>query len=217
MNLNDNSFRAFVYRNFQPTEVDSTWWVTYDQFLSPDPARRDTYELRISRNRISFGMPVYNFRWIDASIPDLGWSQGIVQLGHHSYNPLKDCGGPCSANTWHWDNVSISPARPFTLIRSDRRAVTPANSALSFQRPAPANAHLRFSGIGAKLEVSFDGGRSWQSAQMQAQDGSYIKEEHFKNYWMPIPQGTQQVLFRGLGWYGGEWRVHTATIWAPPS
>lgn len=36
-------------------------------------------------------MPAYNFWWIDATIPNLGWDMGVVQFGHHSYNPTKDC------------------------------------------------------------------------------------------------------------------------------
>ena len=85
--------------------------------------QRDTFELDISKNHIRFGMPQYNFWWVDADIPTLDWSQGVVQLGHHSYNPEKDCNydGTCGPNTWHWDNVSITPAVPFTILRADQR------------------------------------------------------------------------------------------------
>jgi hypothetical protein len=218
MNFSENSFKAIVYRNFQPTELDSTWWVTYDQFLTPDPARRDTYELRISRTHIKFGMPAYNFRWVDTPMPNLGWSRGVVQLGHHSYNPLKDCGGPCSANTWHWDNLIIAPAVPFGIERADQRIVKASSvTSVNFASPAPANSHLRFSGIGQKLEVSFDGGVSWKPAQLQAQEAAYVKEEHFKSYWMSIPQGTQQVRFRGQSWYGGNWYIRDITRWTAPA
>ncbi len=219
MDFGNNTFKAIIYRNFQPTSVESaSAGVAYESFLTPDAARRDTFELRLSRTHISFGMPGYNFRWVDAAIPDLGWSQGVVQLGHHSYNPLKDCDEPCSANTWHWDNVIVAPARPFTILRADRTFVdSTITAAVGFPQAAPANAHLRFAGIGNKLEVSFDGGATWRAAELQAQDPSFVKEEHFKSYWMPIPAGTQQVRFRGQAWWAADWRIRDITVWAPPT
>lgn len=99
----------------------------YESFLTPDAKRRDKFELQISRNHLRFGMPAYNFNWIDLPIPELDWSQGVVQIGHHSYNPAKDAGCPinqnaktgCSPTTWHWDNVNIQPYN--TLHHSARR------------------------------------------------------------------------------------------------
>ena len=59
------------------------------------------------------------------------WNQGVIQFVHRSFDPSKGCsgGGACGPNTWHWDNVSIAPAMPFSLLRGDRRyvdATTPA-------------------------------------------------------------------------------------------
>jgi len=214
-------FRTSVIRNFQETEVSGqNMSVGYESFLKPDAARRDTFELRLSRTHIRFGMPAYNFYWSDSPMPDLGWTQGIVQFGHHSYNPSKDAGCAitqnagmgCAPNTWHWDNVSISPAVPFTLVRADRRVADATNGQIRFPAPAPANAHLRFAGIGSNLSVSFDGGASWQPAQLQAQKGT--AEEHFKSYWMPIPAGVTSVQFRGNAWWGGQWLVRDISVWA---
>lgn len=208
-------FRAFVIKDHVASEVSGQQWVGYESFLTPDAKRRDTFELRITRTHLKFGMPAYNFYWIDAEIADLGWSRGVVQLGHHSYNPTKGdgCGSVCQPNTWHWDNVSISPAVPFTMLKGDRRVADASNpAAVSFPAPAPANAHLRFAGIGDRIEVSFDGGASWQVAQMQAQE--LRADDHARSYWMPVPAGTRSALFRGANWWGGGWQARNIAIWA---
>src|SRR5439155_3975457 len=95
------------------------------------------------------------FCWVDTAIsPALNWSQGIVELNQRSYNPFKDDApsctlvGHCMADTWHWDNVSIAPAAPFTMIRANQDVAEPAStSQLTFSQASPANAHLRFAGL----------------------------------------------------------------------
>jgi hypothetical protein len=216
MDLARNSFFATRYENFDSTPIGEVSVLDYSSFLTPDAARRDTFELRISNGRLRFGMPAYNAWWVNSSFAPLDWTQGVVQFGHHSYNPLKDCSS-CQANTWHWDNVLISPAVPFTMIHTDRRAVERATPSVTLERPAPANANLRFAGIGDDLQVSFDGGKTWQAAQMQKQDPSLLKDEHFKNFWMPIPAGTRQVRFRGQAWWGADWLVRDVSVWAAPA
>ncbi|MCS7054584.1 MAG: hypothetical protein NZM18_00180 [Thermoflexales bacterium] len=213
MDLSGNYFDLVIYRDFQATVIDGPP-IPYDQFLTPSPRRRDTFELQISRTRIKFGMPAYNFYWIDTAIPDLGWGQGVVQFGHHSYNPLKDCTS-CRAGTWHWDNITISPARPFTMIPASRRFADRANPAVTLAAPTPANARLRFAGIGPNLQVRFNGG-AWQPAQLQAHDARYFKDEHFRSFWMPIPAGVTQVEFRGDLWWGADWHVRDISVWALP-
>jgi hypothetical protein len=118
----------------------------------------------------------------------------------------------CGPTTWHWDNVRVSPAVPFTLLRADRRMADAAGGQVSFPAPAPANAPLRFAGIGSNLAVSYDGGKTWQAAQLQTQNK--VVEEHFKSYWMPIPAGTTSVQFRGSNWWGGKWLVRDISVWA---
>jgi hypothetical protein len=209
-------FKGRIFHNHQPTGLPSIDWVGYETFLTPDAKRRDTFELRISRTHIKFGMPAYNFWWIDTPVSDLGWERGIVQLGHHSYNPEKDCDQPCAPNTWHWDNVVIAPAVPFTIIRGDQTIIRPENASVpvQFARPAPANAHLRFDGVLDQLEVSSDGGASWQPATTQTQE--LHVDGHFQSYWMPIPAGTQAVQFRNTtGAYPDRWMVRDVSIWAP--
>lgn len=215
MDFGQNSFRATTYREFVGTELEQASLQGYEAFLTPDARRRDTFEVRISRGHLAVGMPGYQYWWVDTPMPELGWDSGVVQLGHHSYNPTKDCGGPCAPNTWHWDNVQLSPARPFTLIKAAQRyadAEQPGPIALG--APAPASAHLRFSGVGPELAVSFDEGASWQPAVLQAQDTAFFKDEHFRSYWMPIPPGTRSVQFRGSSWWGGGWHIRDISVWA---
>jgi len=212
-------FRAFVVHEFrvEPVPGSSTG---YERFLTPSAIQRDTFELRLSRTHLSFGMPDFGYRWVDASVSDLVWTRGVVQLAHHSYNPTKGTGsnagggtGLGAANTWHWDNVSIAPAMPFTMLRADRRfvdATTPPR--VAFSAAAPHGAHLRFAGIGENLELSVDGGATWQPALKQAQ--MKAADEHFKSYWTPIPAGVDSVQFRGSeGWFG-PWMVRDIAIWA---
>jgi hypothetical protein len=144
---------------------------------------------------------------------ELDWNQGIIQLGHHSYNPLKDCPLTCSPNTWHWDNVEIDPAVPFTIIRADRRFVDPTNPGpVLFPQPAPNGSNLRFSGIGGSIEISVDGGATWQAAVMQAQEEYH--SDHYRTYWTPITAGTDSVMIRGSNWWGGKWMVRDISIWS---
>jgi hypothetical protein len=215
------SLRARVYADFAVSQesefhgnIPTQWWVGYDSFLTPDARRRDTFEIRLSRDHLKVGMPDYDFWWIDSPIEPLDWNQGVVQFGHHSYNPAKCENGVCGTpNTWHWDNIEMNPTVPFTMIRADRRFLAPGGDThINFSQPAPADARLRFAGIGSNLEVSFDGGQTWQIAELQPQ--KTYTEESFKSYWTPIPEGTTNVQFRGGPWWGGDWHVRDISIWA---
>ncbi len=204
MDFSDSGvFTGSVFRNFNITALPVASQTPYDQVLTPSAKERSTFELRISQTHIKFGLPKYNLWWIDTNVADLGWNQGIVQLGHHSYTPTKDCGGSniaCQPNTWHWDNVNINPSIPFTIIKADKRYVINGDTSqvITFSAPAPANAFLRFSGIG-KIEVSIDGGAYKMAAKAQSSELPGIGEyhpEHLSNYWTAIPQGAQSVKFR---------------------
>jgi hypothetical protein len=216
MDLARNAFYVTRFEDFNGTPIGVPTQLDYSTFLTPDAARRDTFEIRLSNGHLRFGMPAYNVWWVDSDFTPVAWTQGVVQFGHHSYNPLKNC-HTCSANTWHWDNITISPAVLFTIIHADHREVDRSASSVTLERPAPSNANLRFSGIGNSLEVSFDGGKTWKPAQMQVQNTSLIVDEHFKNFWMPIPVGTRQVMFRGQAWWGADWLVRDVAVWAPPA
>lgn len=214
-------FRGVVVRDFAAIGLPGTEWRSYEQFFAPSAQRRDTFELRISRTSVRFGMPAYNLWWIDGPIADLGWSRGIVQLAHHSYNPTKGCDesaggadptGLC-ANTWHWDNVTISPSTPFTILPgSPRRLSDTTTTQATFAAPAPSGSFLRFSGRGDNLAFSLDGGQSWQTAVRQAQEKN--KGEHWSTYWTPIPPGVTSVKLRGNWNWAGAWRVQDVSIFA---
>jgi hypothetical protein len=217
MDTNSSIFRTRVTRDFVTEDVPGTDvdYIGYESFLVPDARRRDTFVLTISDTHIKFGMPDYEHWWVDADIASLGWDRGVVQLGHHSYNPTKDC-GECGPNTWHWDNVLIDPAVPFTMIKADRRYVDDSSgtNSVNLAVPAPANAHLRFAGIGYDLEVSFNDGGTWQSAQLQAHNPALLAVDHFKSYWMPIPKGVERVRFRGNDGGGVVWHVRDIAVWS---
>ena len=212
-------FKGRVVRNFEEIPIEGTadYWKGYEMVLTPDAIRRDKFELHISETHIKFGMPDYDLWWIDTDIESLGWTGGIVQFGHHSYNPKKACDfdGSCDGNTWHWDNISITPSRQISLIRGKTRYVDgTTDPTMVFPQGAPQNGYLRFAGIGFDLEVSLDDGKSWQPAQMQLQRSDKIVDDHFKSYWMPIPMGTTRVQFRGKEWWGGDWQIRDVSIWA---
>ncbi len=208
----ETTFQAQVVRNFNVQDVEDNPAMSYEDFLEPSAVRRDTFEIRISRDHLMFGMPDYNYWWIDADIQPLGWTQGVVQFSHHSYNPTKGC-NTCGPNTWHWDNIRIVPSVPFTMIQADRRYVDASTPPfVNFSQPAPENAYLRFAGIGSQIEVSFDGGATWQPAQVQ--DQRKYNSGAFWSYWTPIPAGVSTVYFRGGEWWGGDWHVRSISIWA---
>ena len=89
---------------------------------------------------------------------------GIV---HNAYGDQH-----CPPNTWHWDNVSITPAVPYSVIPSnpaDLRLSSEAPSNVSFAAPAPENASLSFVSFGdtPQLAVSYDGGLTWLPPKFQ--------------------------------------------------
>jgi hypothetical protein len=214
MSRDSSAFEASIIRDFDRDKLPAKWWEGYDNFLEPDAKRRDTFELRLSRDHIKFGMPDYDFWWVDEPIEDLGWDQGTVQFGHHSYTPSKDCRG-CGPTTWHWDNISIEPAVPFTMQRADQRTATREAPAVTFEQPAVEGAQLRFAGIGPDLEVSFDGGQTWQPARRRPQESN--SDDTFSSYMMPMPAGTTEVQFRGERWYAADWRVQSISWWHMPT
>lgn len=208
-------FRAEVFRNHDDTNYEGRHRDGYENHLEPDAKRRDRFELQISETRIRFGMPAYDLWWVNQKIPALGWSSGVVQLGHHSYSPTKSGAGEPA--TWHWDNVTIDPAVPFKMIDGNTDVLAPEERRkVTFDRPAPKRACMRFAGIGRPIRVSFDGGRSWKRATLQNHDPDLVEEELFASYSMPIPRGVSTVRFRGSDWYGRDWRVRDPSIFAGP-
>jgi hypothetical protein len=212
-------------------------WTPIESVLTPSATRRDTFELRLSRTHVKFGLPAgqpavnngNGFWWIDADIagPPLDWTRGVVQFGHHAYNPEKACGfdGTCGNSTWHWDNVTIAPAVPFPLIRGDRRATglisaQPYNAGpVVFPQPAPAGSALRFAAMGANVRFSTDGGATWTPATLRRGSLSDTRDGGtFQSYVSPVPKGTTVVLVQAdTGWWGNHWLARDFSIWGPPA
>ncbi len=226
----ENQMKAVIWDDFEAVQfpdwpndaVTGDTFTGYETFLTPDAARRDTFEIAISRNRLRVGMPQYDFWWVDTEIPELDWTQGVVQLGHHSYNPTKDCNvdntpvppvAECLPNTWHWDNLVIDPSVGFSIVQVTPTQADASSSVVELEQAALPDSHLRFTGIGNQLQVRFDGA-AWEDAQVQATQRE-TKEEHFASYWHPIPTGTTRVEFRGEDWWGGPWLVRGVSAWSP--
>lgn len=242
-NGNGTGFHPNIVKNFTDTNdfkafsSDYNWWTGYESFMKTSPTKRTTFELHISKTHLKFGIPAGQideagnpinggnaFWWIDKDITPLDWSTGVVQFGHHSYNPQKDCTPDpsmksCYPDTWHWDNMTISPAIPFSIIKADKRKVSSDGETVTFNQPAPANANLRFSGIG-KIQVSFDGGATYQIIPRAQSSGvagiTNYHAEHLSSYWTPIPQGVQSAKFKFStdDWYQGPFQAKDFTIWS---
>ena len=83
-----NSFTVGIFRNFDEQRIRTNRSIGWETFLTPSYRRLDTFEIRISKDHIRVGMPDYDFYWIDSEIsPPLNFDRGVVQFGHHSYNP----------------------------------------------------------------------------------------------------------------------------------
>jgi hypothetical protein len=203
----DGRFRIFVIKDGVETNYGLSH--NYNDFLVQDAARRDKFELHISKTRIRLLMPGYNQVLADETIPALNWSTGIVQWGHHSYNPKKGFAPNAGPGTWHWDNMSVSPAIPFTMIHADRRYTN--NGTVNFSAPAPADAFLRFAAQGGTVEVN--DGSGFRTVQPQ-QPGDGFEAASF---FVPIRQGASSVQIRmskADSWFQGPFFAKDFTIWA---
>jgi hypothetical protein len=167
------------------------------------------------------------FCWVNTTLPNpldpaVWGNQAAVQIDHRVYNPEKSCSSEldgqsivhnaygdlhCPANTWHWDNVSINPAVPFSVIRptQDFRLTSPSPQTVTFTAPAPPNTHVEFITFGANTQVqlSFNGGQTWQPARLQPATFPG-HDEAGEMVWHPVPQGVQSIMVRGnYGFWGG--------------
>jgi hypothetical protein len=137
-------------------------------------------------------------------------SDYVVQFAHHSYNPTKDGAGVPA--TWHWDNFTLTPSVPFTVIHTPTRAVIGTTGTVTFNSPAPSNSWLRFTAVGS-VQYSLTGGASWLQATKQAFVGNYA---HQSPYFLAIPAGTQTVHVRLAteDWYQGPFIAKDFAIWS---
>lgn len=177
-------------------------------------ATRQTFKLTLAFNRARFERiasstaPALVF--FDVALPALSWTQGVVQFGHHSYNPTKDGAGVPA--TWHWDKFQIDPAIPFYIGHFPTR--TTSGGTITADLPAPANAYLRFSAV---CKVSVDG----VLGTKMVNSGSV---EHFSSYLVPVAAGkrTFNVSFApdgfmnaGIGCMAKDYSIFALTATAP--
>ena len=194
---------AEVEDNQSPWRCRNEPYTSAPGFPGPSATRRDTIEVRISQTSLKMGMPAYNFWWYDETLRQpLDFSRGVVQFGHHSYSPEKGTryASPTGPNTWHWDNVKISPSIPFTIIPV-------VNGFLS--TPAPAGSYARFAAWGESVEISTDGGQTWAPAVKPRQDNDCC---HIFSYLHPIPAGTTSLLLKGQPQAGGALPVRVTNL-----
>jgi len=168
-------------------------------------ATRQTFKLTVANGRMKFerlaSATATALVYFDVA-ETVNFSSGIVQFGHHSYNPTKDGAGVPA--TWHWDNISVEPATPFTIVKADRRYTE--GGAVNFASPAPSGAYLRFSAV---CRVTVDGAPVTPVKPVQ-------DEAKFSSYFLPIPVGTQSATigFAPDGWYTGPCLAKDFSIWS---
>lgn len=198
-------------------ETLGTLPIPYDAIGGQSRVTRTPISIEISSTSITMSYPTAGpTASVTVDFAPLSWTQGIVQLGHHSYNPLKDCEATpqviCEADTWHWDNVRISPARAFyqwqaTPERTGAPIYDSEPRILDLGKPAPADAELVFSGA-CGVEISFPPDDTWQEATIIA--NTHV--EHTQSYRIDVPEGTTEVAFRFVDndWYGPGFGCHLA-------
>lgn len=162
---------------------------------------RTTFQVDLTPGHIKLWLPAFNYVLAEGDIPALNWSKGVVTFGHFSYSPDKGAnpftGACCSvgdgeSNTWHWDNMSVSPSIPFTIVKPDHRS-TRTGDTFQFSSPAPANALMRFEAWSGDdgVRVSFDDG----PPVAPTMTGLHNFGEHPTSYVVKVPQGVTRARF----------------------
>jgi len=183
-----DSLQAFSVKNFDAEEVARA--SLSDLVDQPSATARLPHSLCVSKDGLTFSIGGKTALKAPLSID--GWDKAVFQMQHSTYNPEKgSCVQACGINTWHWDNVTLSPSVPFYIDRATPRHGTE----FSFSSPTPPGSYLRFSGLG-NWQYSVNGGQSWAPVARQAMESD--RPEHAQSYWQPLPEGVTKVLLRGL-------------------
>ena len=223
------------FHNYVSTEFSGTG-MSVESCVTPmggvSASRRDPFLLTLSRTHVRLDVLVNGApcTLVDTNINDLGFTLGVVQLGHHSYAPdegtmcnLPGCAvnlGAGAGNTWHWSNFSMSPAVPFTMLRGDMPLTgvqANTSSTVHFAGAAPANSFLRFSALARRgsIQISANGGPFFPAQeQIQHGDGADgVSDGSHIGYWTPIPAGTTNVTFKAQD-STQPWAIQDVAIWS---
>jgi hypothetical protein len=220
--------------------------------LTESPSRRDKFQITLTRTTISVCMPGYayqgqsQFCWIrNAQLPQpldpaVWHDQATVQFDDRVYNAEKACGVStedqfnidhtaygeltCPNNTWHWDNISIAPYRPFSVTKSvpENFAVHSGNpTTVTFQNPAAAGSYLAFVQFShtPDLRVSYDGGATWHAPHIQPSiaPNNGASEENGEAVFDAIPAGVQSIMVRGTNGFWGTFEAEAFHLIGPVS
>lgn len=233
-NSEEFSFEAKEWVNWDDTRVDAgpTLQSAIPSF-KPSKTTRIPAQITISRTHLKMTFPSLGFTELNADFPTpLTFTQAVFQVIHHSYTPTKgvcdsvpaeqEALGKClEPDTWHWSNLAISSAVPYTLINGAPDAVGDdrgVGNTVQFPAPAPAGSYLRFQvyadstangDSSADYSISFDGGKTWQPIKKQVTDPSSTIWNVTANIWQPIPAGTTKVLLKAKGdnWYARDFTI----------
>ena len=182
----------------------------YSAYITPSATVRTTFEARITADHLKVWMPSTGLIWYDGPNHQ-PYTQGVVQFGHHSYTPSKDNAG--TANTWHWDNITLNPSIPFTINRASpvRQYVSNWDTDTTVSFPAAsAGARLRFTSIGDQALVN--------GQVCNRQPGTVTDPwGHAASFFCPIPEGSTSATIRGVRpnlWPLGN-VVEGVHVWAP--
>ncbi len=192
------------------------------KIVSHSDTRRDTYEIKMTKNTVKLSVRDSNTGKMaqvnQFAIPNGGfWTDhAVVQFQQSNYEPemhgKSGCADPCPKTTvpatWHWDNVEIFPAVPYDIIGVNEFMVysqSPSKK-ITFQKPAPVNARLMFSGQswGNAPEVSFDGGATYQKATAvrgpnDPPVAGFGGDPDLLTYSINAPKGSTSAVIKGRG------------------
>lgn len=252
-----NTFTGWQRVGGARTRIDGDSFTQWDNVqaangVAPDAARRDVFQIDISRTHLRFCIvgnstgQTYAYKgqngfcWIDTDLPTPlstgAWNdQAVFMMTHASYNVEKSCSSEedefsivhnatgdanCPPNTWHWDNVRIAPAVPFSILSPLQRLASfkdpSGTNIVTFSSPAPANAFLSYVAEGDcdQQRFSVNGGATWIAARPQTGESVCARPASGGGeYWTPIPAGTSTVKFTGSA-TSGRWSAEAIAIWA---
>ena len=194
---------------------------TFELTIAPSTANSGLYDVKfgmIAESTTATNKPAQTVWYFDKNDVAIDFTQAIVQFGHHAKQNSD-------ANSWQWDNISISEATEFDIINGDKRSIDGAtnNDTITFDTAAPAGTDtwVRFNAGGNNMSLSaYDASNTllvtkvitpqWESAD---------RDEYVHSYFVEVPVGTKSVQLTGSNWsYGSKaWYAKDLTLWVAPT